>query len=136
MNKIIFIMIVCGLVFGASCTNNQPSVVKINESDANSTIELHVGDKLEVSLEGNPTTGYNWSVEPQAESILKQVGEIEFIQSQKNQSLVGAGGTILIHFEAVKSGKTSLKLIYHRPWEKDIPPIKTYKVNIVVRKKK
>jgi len=40
---------------------------------------------------------------------------------------------ITLRFETVEIGKTRLKLIYHRPFEKDVPPAETFEVTITVR---
>jgi predicted secreted protein len=39
----------------------------------------------------------------------------------------------MLHFEAVAVGQTTLDLVYHRPWEKDVPPARTFGVTIVVK---
>jgi len=39
----------------------------------------------------------------------------------------------MLRFEAAEAGKTSLKLIYHRPFEKDRPSIKTFEVRVTVK---
>jgi len=62
--------------------------------------------------------------------VLRQAGEPEF---QQESDLVGAGGVQILRFEAVNAGKMTLKLIYHRPWEKDVEPMETYSIQVVVR---
>jgi len=132
MKAKIFLMVVCVLILSNGCISQSTKQVSINKANAGTTVELRVGDKLEVSLEGNLTTGYNWTVESLDSTIIKQLGDAEFKQADQNQNRVGAGGVILYRFEAIKSGKTPLKLIYHRSWEKDVPPIETYEVTIMV----
>jgi len=62
--------------------------------------------------------------------MLKQVGEAEFEPDRKAR---GSGGNILLRFEAVKVGKTMLKLIYRRPFEKNKRPTKTFEVKVTVK---
>jgi len=81
-------------------------------------------------LKGNPTTGYIWDVVSPDKGILKQVGETEFEPDTKAR---GSDGKIMLRFEAAEAGKTSLKLIYHRPFEKDRPSIKTFEVRVTVK---
>jgi predicted secreted protein len=38
-----------------------------------------------------------------------------------------------IVLEAVNVGKATLNLVYHRPWEKDVEPLNTYSLQVVVR---
>ena len=116
-----------------ACSGKSTNLITADDASAGSTIEMRVGDKLDVKLEGNPTTGYNWTIESVDSQIIKQLGESEFKQNKQSQNLVGAGGSIIHHFEAIKSGQTQLKLIYHRPWETDVAPIKIFEITIVVR---
>jgi predicted secreted protein len=41
-----------------------PKVRWLTEADAGRTIELRTGDRLSISLGGNPTTGYSWGWPP------------------------------------------------------------------------
>jgi inhibitor of cysteine peptidase len=110
-----------------------PSVQKptrLSEGDAGRTVELHAGDKLEVSLKGNPTTGYQWEMAVVDAAVLKLVGEPEF---NPDSSALGAGGKVTLRFEAVAAGQTILQLIYHRSFEKNVPPIKTFKATVVIK---
>jgi len=99
----------------------------------------HNGQQLTVSpnqeifltLEANPTTGYTWEVIAFDTTILKQIQDIQF---KPQSQLLGAPGEQSLRFRAQHSGKTLLTLKYHRPWEKDSAPLKTYSVEIIVQK--
>ena len=106
--------------------------VKLGADASGKEIELQKGQVLVVSLEGNPTTGYTWEVqEPLDEQVLRQVGEAEFKAASER---IGAPGVLTFRFEAVGAGRTTLQLIYHRPWEeKSAKPLKTFSVQVVVR---
>ncbi|MGC9358653.1 MAG: protease inhibitor I42 family protein, partial [Anaerolineae bacterium] len=45
----------------------------------------------------------------------------------------GAGGVQVFRFRAATTGRTTLELIYHRPWEEDVEPLQTWSVEVVVR---
>ena len=108
-----------------------PREVQLIAADNGSEIELKKGQALVITLEANPTTGYTWEVvEPRDEQVLRQVGEIEFKQES---DLIGAGGVQIIRFEVVNAGRAALKLIYHRPWETDVEPLKTFAIQVVAR---
>jgi inhibitor of cysteine peptidase len=118
------------LTVATGCSPQQQEV-KATIDDAGREMELKKGQTLVVTLEGNPTTGYSWEVaEPLDEQVLRQVGEAEFKQES---DLVGAGGVQILRFEAVNAGTITLKLVYHRPWEKDVEPLETYSLQVVVR---
>jgi inhibitor of cysteine peptidase len=118
------------LTVTTACSPQQQEV-KATIDDNGREMQLKKGQTLVVTLEGNPTTGYSWEVaEPLDEQVLQQVGEAEFKQES---DLVGAGGVQILRFEAVNAGQITLKLVYHRPWEKDEEPLETYSIQVVVR---
>jgi inhibitor of cysteine peptidase len=112
------------------CISIQQATAVLHEGDAGSTVNLRVGDTMEVVLEGNPTTGFSWETAALDASVLKQLGEPEF---KPDTSLIGAGGKFTFRFEAVASGQTLLQLVYHRPWETNVPPEKTFEMTVVVQ---
>jgi inhibitor of cysteine peptidase len=114
----------------SACGSSAAKSVAVGEKDANSTVSLRVGDTLEVVLEGNPTTGYQWERETADDSIVKQVGDPEF---NPDTSALGSGGKVTLRFEAVGAGQTVLRLIYHRVFEPDVPPLKTFEVTVMVK---
>ena len=125
---IVTILVITPLLGADKPSEREP--VKLTEKDAGSSVELRTGDMLEVVLDGNPTTGYLWEMAPGDRAVVKPVGESEF---KAETELIGAGGKITLQFEAVAPGQTVLKLIYHRTFEKDVPPIKTFEVTVIVQ---
>jgi len=102
----------------------------VTEKDAGSIVELVSGDKLDVVLAGNPTTGFDWRVESIDGAVLQEAGQPSF---RRESDLIGAGGEITLPFRAAAPGQTTLKLIYHRAFEKNVPPLKTYELTVVVK---
>ena len=102
----------------------------LDEEDDGSTLTVEVGDIIDVVLEGNPTTGYGWTVDLSAEdaAILEQVGEPTYVPDSE---LIGAGGTFTFRFRALAVGEATLVLNYARPWE-SVPPLKTFSVTVAV----
>ena len=78
-------------------------------------------------------TGYRWEQVQAPESILKQIGEAEFKPPETGEPpLLGAGGWEILRFRAARAGQMFLKLVYRRPWEEGVDPIKTFSVQVVV----
>jgi inhibitor of cysteine peptidase len=118
------------LLVATACSPQQQEV-QATADDAGREMELKKGQTLVVTLEGNPTTGYSWEVvEPLYGQVLRQMGEPEF---KAESEALGAGGEQTLRFEAVNTGKMTLKLVYHRPWEKGVDPLETYSIQVVVR---
>jgi len=111
----------------------EPEEVNVNEDDAGSQVELEQGQILVVTLESNPTTGYSWEVVETQGSVLEQMGEAEFKQSDTGEPpLVGAGGWEIFRFKAISAGQMTLKLSYRRPWEEGVEPVKTFSIQVAV----
>lgn len=122
------VLLVAALASGAQ---PRPAVTRLVAKDAGSTVTLRVGDALDVVLEGNPTTGYTWEMAPGAGSLLKQEGEPEF---KPHSRAIGSGGVFTLRFKAIRQGEAQLKLIYHRTFEPNVPPLPAFEVRLVVRK--
>ena len=129
--RLIIILIVSFLsACGNSAAPEEKSSRQITEADAGRLVELHVGDVLELTLPANPTTGYQWESGQLDSAILRPVGEQTF---EPSSNAVGSGGLVTMHFEAMGAGQTELNLILHRPFEKDVPPIQTFEVLVIVK---
>ena len=107
--------------------------VEVNEDDDGGQVELRLGQILVVTLESNPTTGYRWEQAENPESILKQIGAAEFVPSETGDPpLVGAGGWEILRFRASSAGQMTLQLVYHRPWDEGVEPLKTFSLQVAV----
>ena len=103
---------------------------KLSEQDDGGTVTLGIGEQLDITLAANPTTGYQWEVASGDSAVLKQVGEPVYTA---DSAALGSGGTMTFHFVALAPGQTTLKLVYHRPFEKDTPPVQTFEITAVVK---
>ena len=104
------------------------ATLQLTGMDSGRTIKVKVGTVINISLEGNPTTGYLWEVTSKNAPVLTLVKQ-EFKPGSK---LIGAGGTTTFQYRADKKGNTKVTVVYHRPWEKNKAPIKTFQLNIAV----
>lgn len=129
MSRFVLLFMTIITVSLAACSTTSTTVTLTDQDDGRA-VELRTGDRLEVTLSGNPTTGYNWVALPLDKPILKQIGEPEF---KADSSALGAGGKITLRFEAVSAGQTALQLAYRRSWETGVSPAKTFRVNILVK---
>jgi predicted secreted protein len=115
----------------AACGSADDEARTIGDADNGATVELKIGERLEVALSGNPTTGYNWEVQPLDTPVLQQVGERDFEPDDPDAD--GSGGTVTVRFDAIAAGQTALRLEYRRPWDDpNAPPHESYVVTVVV----
>ena len=104
--------------------------IKLDIGDNGSQIKLDKGQMLVITLKANPTTGYTWEVAELNANVLRQVGEIGF---HPESNKIGSGGVQTLRLEAVNVGQTYLKLVCHRPWEKDVEPLKYFSLQVVIQ---
>ncbi len=92
------------------------------------------GETVELILEGNPTTGYQWSVVRITETALSQDYEESYAPgSTGGTPVVGSGGVYKFQFKAVKAGTSTVELAYHRPWEQNVEPLRTVLFEVTVQ---
>jgi len=107
--------------------------LRLGKPAAGKTFDLAKGGTLEITLQGNPTTGYLWGLVAGNDAVLKLSGDFTFKQDQAPAGMVGVGGKFTFKFQAVSVGAAQLKFGYQRPWEKNVPPLETFEVNINVK---
>ncbi len=133
MKRRLLVLIPLALLLGACASSADParqSTRQLTEADAGKTVDLSAGQRLEVVLSGNPTTGYSWQVASVDKSVLKSLGDPKYKADTK---AVGSGGAYTFAFQGAARGQTALKLDYRRPWETNVAPIKTFQITCVVR---
>ena len=130
MKKTVFILLFMLFATGLLMACSPRGGVSLGAADNGRTIEMKTGETLKVSLEGNPTTGYNWYSSSSNPQVLSQVGDSSFAASS---NAMGACGMISLTFQALTAGETSLQLQYKRIWEAGIAPLSTYNLSIIVK---
>jgi len=104
---------------GDEKTPQRPAVtgtVEVTAANNGQTVKAAVGNLVRVTLESNPSTGYNWELRD------FDYGAADFFSSdvvarKGGNVLVGAPGDTVITLQAVKPGSQQIVLVYRRPWE-------------------
>lgn len=130
---LIFLLLACSGCAGQANKTAPAENIPLTKDQNGQNITVHVNETFQVSLEGNPTTGFSWETSKLDETLLAQQGEPVYTQQTSNK-LVGSGGTYLFTFKAVQTGDATLNLVYHRSWEKDTPPADTFQATIHIIK--
>lgn len=105
----------------------QPVILTMDNNGE--AITLQVGQEVHVFLTGNPTTGYMWEAPEVDSAVLRMAGEGDYAAADE---ALGSGGEFDFTFTAAEPGETTLTLIYHRSFEKDVPPKRTFSIKVVV----
>jgi predicted secreted protein len=106
--------------------------VTITSQDDGSIVAARVGDRINVRLDGNPSTGYTWSrTEPVdlTDSPLEPIEEGNYVDS--GGTWVGAPAFAVFRYAAVAAGTVQLTYAYHAAWEE--VPVQTFSVVVWVR---
>jgi inhibitor of cysteine peptidase len=105
--------------------------ISLTEAVSPSDIKMNIGDDLEITLEGNPTTGYIWEKVEGDNKILSPQGDYKYTPARP--MLTGSGGKFIFSFRAATTGATRLHLIYHRTFEKNVPPLKIWEATVIIK---
>lgn len=108
-------------------TASAPVVAR--NSDDGHVVKVAPDQNLVIRLASNPSTGFSWKVAVIDPQYLQQQGER--VYEHADPQMIGAGGTDVFTFKAVKKGHTVLVLDYVRPWEKK-PAETTFTLNVSI----
>ncbi len=125
--KLLLLIVAMPILFAAQIK----PVVYDARSDGQA-IDLQIGDTFEVALPENPTTGFRWEVMEGPGDVIEQEGEPRYATNRSDPHLMGGGGMVTFRFKAAEAGTVDLRLAYHRQWEKETPPAKTFHLTVNV----
>lgn len=91
----------------------------VTADDSGDELVVSSGDRIEVSLESNPSTGYSWQVDDRAVAAFTSIGSSEY-RAPDDGDQVGAAGVEVLTVEVIGRGAGVLRLEYVRPFD-DLP---------------
>jgi len=136
MLTVLLVAVACSPA-GASPAAEASIDVSIDEFEQANDITREVtvadGGTVTVSLGSNPTTGFSWDEAAQIAdpTVLQQTG-MEMVPAE-GQGLVGAPGTQVWTFKALKTGTTTVAMEYSRPWEGGEKGVWTFDLTVTVK---
>jgi inhibitor of cysteine peptidase len=105
--------------------------VRVGEAANQTEVRLRTGQLLEVSLPGNATTGFDWILNGRPPSRLTTVSDT-YEPDPASTGAAGAGGVRTFVYRASEEGTGTLRLIYARSFEPDVPPAKLFTLDFIV----
>ena len=99
---------------------------------ASGPVELGVGERATIRLDGNVTTGYSWTIDEQPDAAVATVVSDRYVGPGEGAA-AGQGGHQEVVVQGVAAGATTLGMGYARPWEEGMPPVQTATFAITVR---
>jgi len=109
------------IVSGTNICSNSPCEPQINAS---------IGKEFTISLESNPSTGFEWwtKFDPDYLSLLNST----FVSGNERSGLVGVPGKDVFTFNARSAGNTEVIMLLLRPWENGtVGERKIFPINII-----
>ena len=73
------------------------------------------GNKLEITMTANPSTGYDWTYTIDGDSV--EYADRVYAATPGTENMVGSGGTYTYYFTAVEPGTSEITFIYSRSWD-------------------
>jgi len=116
----------------ASCGDDdatESAVRTFTEADSGEEVLVEPGDRFDLRLESNATTGYSWVLDEASTGDVVELADEAYIEPDTDA--LGAPGEQVFTFEAVEPGTTTLRLEYVRPFEDEPAPAEM--VELVVR---
>ncbi len=97
--------------------------IRVDDSFNQKTIQLSVGDSIELQLEETPTTGYKWEI------VQINTGQLEAIEntySLDKEAGIGGGGVRTFRLHVLDKGNGQIVLENRQRWNNDV--YKTFKL--------
>jgi inhibitor of cysteine peptidase len=104
--------------------------MSLTAEDSGQEIHLEPGEEVEIILDSNPTTGYEWTLAKLDEAVLVQSGEVDYVADEPVAP--GSGGLDSWRFEAVAPGTTTLRLEYAASYESNPEPVEVFVITVIV----
>ena len=101
-------------------------MIRIDQSQNQQEVVAKPGDRVELSLPENPTTGYRWELKATGDPVCHP----EDSSFQAPEGGVGRGGVRTWRFAVVAVGTAAIELEYRRSFEAGAPPAKTFSVRV------
>lgn len=98
----------------------------LTEADDGRSVDLHVGETVEVSLPENATTGYRWAIDRLDPDIV----EANEAKSRYPSSQTGSAGRVTFAFKATRPGSGEVVLKYWRHFEGDSSVTKRFRIKL------
>ncbi|HZK49025.1 MAG TPA: protease inhibitor I42 family protein [Thermoleophilia bacterium] len=133
VTPVLMMLAVATAAMGLAACGSDSKPLTLTKDAGGGSAEIKVGQLVEVSLDGNPTTGYSWEVKQSGEPVLRPQGEPAYVQAETDGTVVGGGGTYTFTFVGSEAGTATLELIYHRSWETDVAPLETFTLEVTVK---
>lgn len=96
--------------------------ITLKESDNGKKFQLHIGDKVVITLPLRASNGFFW------QDSGSTAGPLEEVKNSGQDMTPGAVTWVSFKFNVLRSG--FLTLSYARPWDENNPPSKWFEIEV------
>lgn len=86
-------------------------------------VNLQVGQKITILLDGNPTTGFIWMLADALPADSPVQVDLSLVARERGGILCGTPTPTQLTISGVKTGEATVRVVYRRPWEKGRPNV-------------
>lgn len=105
--------------------------VELTAADAGKSVRAAVGNLIVITLQSNPSTGYNWELRDFDYGVA-DFHSSETVAADNGNVLFGAPTRTVVTLQAVKPGSQEITLVYRRLWEPPEQVAETFKFQLLV----
>jgi inhibitor of cysteine peptidase len=99
------------------------------ETDNDRTVDIRLGETVQVNLPENATTGYRWAIDHYDEEFIKALAT----EPHYTANALGSGGEVAFTFQVKKIGTGEIVLKHWRHWEGNSSVIARFRIRLHVR---
>jgi inhibitor of cysteine peptidase len=118
-----------GAVPRAYAEKASKAMLSLVETDNGRTVDIALGDTVQVTLPENATTGYRWAVDRYDEEFIELLGT----EPRYTANAVGSGGTVAFTFQGKMAGTGEVALKHWRHWEGDSSVTNRFRIRLRVQ---
>ncbi|MFM8788553.1 MAG: protease inhibitor I42 family protein, partial [Chthoniobacterales bacterium] len=105
--------------------------VEVTAAESGKVVRAAVGNLVVISLQSNPSTGYNWELRDFDYGVA-DFYKSETVAPEGGNVLFGAPTKTIVTLQAVKPGSQDIKLVYRRSWEPPDQVAETFQFRLLV----
>jgi len=109
-----------------------PLEIQITEQDKGKTFSAAMGKTIVLRLPGNKPAGYSWTIAKQNGDSIRQGEKTDYVPGLNVAGRETQAGAFIFKFQALKPGKTELKLTYGKPGDKK--PLNHFQCEVIVKR--
>ncbi len=122
-------IVIAMLAVAPALAQGPTRAVIVAERQNGTTVELSRGQRLVVRLATRAGTGFSWAPVAPTDGVLRLTKS----ETRRGPSMPGAAAAQIFTFVPLGPGTANVEFSYRRPWLKDRPPARIYKLRVIVR---